>query len=63
MNSTRLGTLTLDELKEHPTFGVHPAVQAGQLAGWNQDFIQSYQGMADAMEHITATLRDSEKIL
>lgn len=62
MTSTRTGALTPDELASHPTFSAHPAVQAGQTFGWNQDFIQSYQGMTEAMTHLTGILRDAEKV-
>jgi iron complex transport system substrate-binding protein len=63
MSSTRMGAFTPDELKAHPTFGQHPAIKAGQVYGWNQDFIQSYQGMAEAMDTLRAHLEQSEKIL
>jgi iron complex transport system substrate-binding protein len=63
MSSSRPGTLALDKFASHPTLGAHPAVIAGQVVTWNQDFIQSYQGMAEAMEHLASTLRDTEKIL
>ena len=61
MASTRPGTLTLDEMKSHPAFGAHPAVKAGQVTTWNQDFIQSYQGMTEAITHLTEILRGAEK--
>jgi iron complex transport system substrate-binding protein len=62
-NSTRPGNLTAEELQTHPTFGLHPAVQAGQIGGWNQDFIMSYQGMAEALETTAAVIADAEKII
>jgi len=58
-NSTRPGNLTVDDLKEHPTFGQHPAIQAGQVFPWNQDFIMSYRGMADALESIMNPVSES----
>jgi iron complex transport system substrate-binding protein len=61
-NSTRPGTLTGDELTAHPVLGQHPAVLAGQVGAWNQDFIMSYQGMADALEGIGAVLRGAGKV-
>ncbi len=61
-NSTRPGTLTPDELKAHPTFSRHPAVQAGQIGAWNQDFIMSYQGMAIALETTIAAIQTSAKV-
>lgn len=63
MTSSRPGTVLPEEFAEHPTFGSHPAVQAGQVAPWNQDFIMSYQGMTDAIEHLVATLTGSEKVI
>ncbi len=62
MLSTRPGALRPADLTVHPTFGAHPAVQAGQVADWNQDFIQSYQGMADALEQLTSVLASAEKV-
>lgn len=62
MQSTRPGTLTSDELVNHPTFGVHPAVQAGQIGAWNQDFILSYQGMADALEAMMPVIRETADV-
>ena len=63
MVSTRPDAIGYDELPEHPTFSAHPAVQAGQAIPWNQDFIMSYQGMTEAMAHMTATLTSSEKVI
>jgi iron complex transport system substrate-binding protein len=62
MAATIEGTLTIDEIVAHPTFGQHPAVKAGQIADWNQSFIQSYQGGAEAFEHLAATLREATKV-
>lgn len=62
MASTRAGALTPEELASHATFSAHPAVQAGQATTWNQDFIQSYQGMTEAMTHLTETLQGAEKV-
>jgi iron complex transport system substrate-binding protein len=61
-NSTRPGTLTIDELKAHPVFGQHPAAQAGQMGPWNQDFIMSYQGMTIALDTTIAPVRDARKV-
>lgn len=62
MQSTRPGTFTSEELRSHPTFGQHPAVQAGQIGGWNQDFILSYQGMADALESMMPIISESTDV-
>ncbi|MEQ1842699.1 MAG: ABC transporter substrate-binding protein, partial [Verrucomicrobiales bacterium] len=61
-NSTRPGTFNADELKAHPILGQHPAVKAGQIGAWNQDFIMSYQGMATALEGIIAVSSDAVKV-
>lgn len=62
MQSTRPGTLTREELVDHPTFGAHPAVQAGQIGAWNQDFILSYQGMADALEAMMPVISEATDV-
>lgn len=61
--STRAGALSPEELRQHPTFGQHPAIKAGQVYPWNQDFIQSYQGMTQAMNAIRAVFAGAEKII
>ena len=60
--SSRTGTLTLEELAAHPTYGALPAVKAGQVFAWDQDFIQSYQGLTAALEHLTEALSSAEKV-
>lgn len=60
--STRLGAFSPDDLKEHPTFGQHPAIKAGQVYPWNQDFIQSYQGMTEAVDAVRSALASSTKV-
>jgi iron complex transport system substrate-binding protein len=65
-NSDRGGgtlTLGLEDLQAHPTFGLHPAVQAGQVYPWNQDFILSYQGMTAALNAISDPLEQAEKVI
>ena len=62
LQSSRTGTLTPEELAAHPTYGALPAVKAGQVFAWNQDFIQSYQGLAAALTHLTGALRDARKV-
>lgn len=61
-NSTRAGVYTADELKADTTFANHPAVKAGQLGAWNQDFIMSYQGLTAALEAMTTTLSAAKKV-
>jgi iron complex transport system substrate-binding protein len=60
--STRMEVLNLDELARHPTYGRLPAVQAGQVSPWNQDFIMSYQGLTAALETVIAALTPAEKV-
>ncbi len=62
LNSTRPGNMTVDELKEHPTYSLHPAIKAGQIGPWNQDFIMSYQGMTAALNTVIAPIRDANKV-
>lgn len=65
-NSSRGGgtlTLNLEQLQAHPTFGHHPAVIAGQVGEWNQDFIMSFQGMTDALNSIITPLSEATKVI
>lgn len=63
MTSTRGGSWQLADLVDHPVFSAHPAVKAGQVYPWNQDFIQSYQGMREAMDHLSEVLSGSSDIV
>ena len=60
--SARDGTLGPEELKAHPSFGLHPAVAADQFGVWNQDFIMSYQGLKAALDNMIATISTAEKV-
>jgi iron complex transport system substrate-binding protein len=60
--STRLGVFTIEQLQSHPTYGQLPAVKAGQVGPWNQDFIQSYQGLTAAFETLLGPLREAKKV-
>lgn len=60
--STRLGIFTPEELTAHATYGSLPAVKAGQIASWNQDFIQSYQGLTAALDAIVAALEGAQDV-
>ncbi|MGC4190994.1 MAG: ABC transporter substrate-binding protein [Thermomicrobiales bacterium] len=62
MNSGRDGMYTLDELQADSTFSAHPAVQAGQVGRWNQDFIMSYPGLTEPLEDLAAILRTARKV-
>ena len=59
-NSTRAGRATPEQLRADPVFGSHPAVAAGQIGSWNQDFILSYQGMKAALDTMIATLTPAQ---
>lgn len=59
--SSRSEALTIDDIKALPSWGQHPAVKAGQIFLWNQDFIQSYQGMTLALDDVTDGVLASEK--
>jgi hypothetical protein len=60
--STRPGTLTVEELQADPVVSGNPAIESGQVGWWNQDYILSYQGMADALENLTTVLSSAQKV-
>jgi len=60
--STRPGTLTVEELQADPVVSGNPAIKSGQVGLWNQDYILSYQGMADALENLATVLASAEKV-
>jgi iron complex transport system substrate-binding protein len=60
--STREGIFTIEELTAHPTYGQLPAVEAGQVYPWNQDFIQSYQGLTAAFDTLIEPLKGAQKV-
>ena len=60
--SERDGSFTKEELAAHPLYSTLPAIKAGQIGPWNQDFIQSYQGLGAALEAMIATLEHAEKV-
>lgn len=61
--SSRDGRLSDEEIQAMPGWRLHPAVAAGQIFDWNQDFIQSYQGMKTALDHITGAINASTKVI
>lgn len=61
-NSTRAGSSTPEALQADPLFGTQPAIAAGQIGGWNQDFILSYQGLKAALDNMTSVLSAAEKV-
>ncbi len=54
--SLRGSMLGLEAFQEHPTFSLHPAVQAGQVYPWNQDVVTSYLGLTRDLTDLTAAL-------
>lgn len=60
--STRPLAMTAEELEADSVWQHHPAVSSGQIGGWNQDSISSYQGMADALEAMTAVLGSAKTV-
>jgi iron complex transport system substrate-binding protein len=61
-NTTRAGRSTPEQLRANPLFAAHPAIAAGQIGSWNQDFILSYQGLTAALDSTAATLLAAEKV-
>lgn len=62
-NSTRDGMYDAPQLQADPVFGQHPAIAAGQIGGWNQDFIMSYQGLTEALDAMRAVLETARKVV
>jgi iron complex transport system substrate-binding protein len=60
--SEREGSFTQEELQAHPLYKTLPAIAAGQIAPWNQDFIQSYQGLGSALGTMIEALESAEKV-
>lgn len=56
------GALTLEQLREHPTFRLHPAMQANQAGRWSWYFARSPQGITQLLENVLAVLRDAEDV-
>ncbi len=61
-NSTRPGNFSAEELEADPVFSLHPAVAAGQVFGWNQDVIMSYQGLTLALDAVLQANEASNKV-
>lgn len=60
--STHDGRMPNEEIQAMPGWRLHPAVAAGQIFDWNQDFIQSYQGMKAALDNVTNAINQSTKV-
>jgi len=51
---------TAEEIKAHPTVGLHPAVKAGQVFPWNQDVILNYPGVTAALDSVSSAIEASD---
>lgn len=51
--------LPIEDFTAIPTVAL-PAVQAGQVYTWNQDFIASYQGLTAILNDLTAAIESAE---
>lgn len=60
--SQRDEAFTLEDILAHPLYGMLPAVKAGQIGPWNQDMIQSYQGLEAALSSMLGTLENARKV-
>ena len=58
--TTARAPISLDDLKAHPVFSLLPAVQAGQIATWNDTHQLSYQGLATALRETAAVLATAQ---
>ncbi len=58
--TTERAPLSIDDLKADPVFSLLPAVQAGQLAAWNDTHQLSYQGLAVALRETAAALATAQ---
>ncbi|MBX3440347.1 MAG: ABC transporter substrate-binding protein, partial [Planctomycetaceae bacterium] len=52
--------LPIEDAIAIPTVAQLPAVQAGQVYTWNQDFIASYQGLTSIIDGLTEAIESSE---
>jgi iron complex transport system substrate-binding protein len=52
--------ISIEETVAIPTVAQLPAVKAGQIYSWNQDYISSYQGLTTILTDLTATITESE---
>lgn len=61
MNSWR-SEIANDDLKNQPTLAPHPAIEAGQIGSWNQDFIISHRGLIDAIQAVIDALEPAGNV-
>jgi iron complex transport system substrate-binding protein len=57
------GLISLEDFQAHPTMGQHPAVKAGQVYGWNQDYILSYPGLEASFTTTSDAIEASEPLV
>ncbi len=58
--SLRGDITSLDAFRAHPTFSKHPAVIAGQVFPWNQDFISNYPGLTTMLDATAEAVEASD---
>ncbi|WP_059009537.1 ABC transporter substrate-binding protein [Streptomyces specialis] len=51
-----------DDLADKPTFTRLPAVEAGQITGWNSEPVPSHAGCAPLLENLAEALRTARKV-
>lgn len=61
-DSIRIGTVTLDEVGDNPTWREQPAVRSGRAGEWNRDFITRCPGMTAALTDTIAPVNEARKI-
>ena len=54
------GSLPVDELKEHATFSLHPAMQANQNGVWSWYFARSPQGITTLVQAVLDVVQSAE---
>ena len=52
----RTQSLTLDQLRSHPTWNALPAVRAGQITPWHAETPFSYTGFVPVLKELTAVI-------
>jgi len=57
------GMTSLEAFQAHPTLSQHPAVKAGQVYGWNQDYILNYPGLEASFTTTSDAIEASEPVV
>lgn len=55
--------LTPEQLTAHPLFSHHPAVMAGQIGLWNNEYIRSYQGALVIVQGALDAFRNARNVI